>query len=214
MKDTAINCGDNTFNCGEEPDVTATGVNESELGRIESALSQLAARLDPEQAASELELREKYIGAERRLFMTRLERGKILTGYKVLYRPIRKWSEFLRIVNMPRQTAYDLLGANEAETASENDCTKSVQSRSKKSCESFKYGFDIAVDKIVAFANRTIGKLPVAQQQLALDAAMDRLSVGRKPIHITENIIEAQPGSYQITACGTVASEESTEVAA
>jgi len=49
MKGTAINYGDNTFNCGEEPDVTATGVNKSELGRIERALSQLAAGLDPEK---------------------------------------------------------------------------------------------------------------------------------------------------------------------
>jgi hypothetical protein len=32
------------------------GVNESELGRIESALLQLAAGLEPEQAAKELEL--------------------------------------------------------------------------------------------------------------------------------------------------------------
>jgi hypothetical protein len=214
MKGTAINYGDNTFNCGEEPDVTATGVNKSELGRIERALSQLAAGLDPEKAASELELREKYIGAERRLFMTRLERGKILAEYKALYGPIRKWSEFLRIVNMPRQTAYDLLGANEAETASDNDCTESVQSRSKESCESFKYGFDIAVEKAVASLNRIFKRLTETQRDQALAAILDRMGAGARPIRTTEKIILARPGSYRITPSGPVASEASTEVAA
>ncbi|MGD0158366.1 MAG: hypothetical protein ABSB50_19935 [Terracidiphilus sp.] len=149
--------------------------------------------------------------------MTRLERGKILAGYKALYGPIRKWSEFCRIINLSRRTAYNLLNTAdeaEAETPDTANCAKSAQSSRKESSESFKYGFDIAVDKIVAFANRIVSKLPIAQRQSALDAAADRLGAGAKPIHITEELIEAQPDSCRITPCVPVASEKSTEVAA
>jgi protein gp37 len=200
-----------------DPNITAMGVNEVELGRIESALVQLAVGLEPERAAKELELREKYIGAERRLFMTSLERGKILAGYKALYGPIRKWSEFCRIINLPRRTAYNLLNAAdeaEGEAPGTDNCAKSAQSSGKESSEPFKYVFDDAVDKIVTFANRVVSKLPEAQRQPALDAAADQLGAGARPLQITEKIIEAQPDSYQITSCVPVASRKSTEVAA
>src|ERR1019366_4968366 len=101
----------------------AMSINEAEIGRIESELGRLADGLEPEQAAKELELRKQYIGSERRLFLTRLERGEVLVGYKTLYGPLRKWSEFCKIVNLPRQTAYDLLTV-----AGEADRTVSVQS--------------------------------------------------------------------------------------
>jgi hypothetical protein len=173
--------------------------------------------LEPEQAAKELELRQKYIGAERRIFMTRLERGKILAGYKALYGPIRKWSEFCRIISLPRRTAYNLLNAadeTEAETPGTDNCAKSAQSSGKESSESFKYGFDNAVEKIVVFADRVVSKLPDAQRQPALDAAADRLGAGARTVQITEKLIEAQPDSYRITPCVPVASGKSTEVAA
>jgi protein gp37 len=200
-----------------DSDVIATGVNETELRRIETELGQLAEGLESEEAAKELDLREKFISAERRLFMTRLERGKILAGYKALYGPIRKWSEFCRIINLPRRTAYNLLNTAdeaEAETPDTANRAKSAQSGRKESSEPFKYGFDTAVDKIVAFANRVVSSLPEAQRQSALDAVMDRLGAGAKPIHITEELIEAQPDSYRITPCVPVASEKLTEVAA
>ena len=200
-----------------DPDVIAKGVNEAELCRIETELVQLAAGLEPEQAAKELELRQKYIGAERRIFMTRLERGKILAEYKALYGPIRKWSEFCRIVDLPRRTAYNLLNTAdeaEAEAPGTDNCANRAQSSGKESSEPFKYGFDDAVDKIVAFANRVISKLPEAQRQPALDAAADRLGAGARTVQITEKTIEAQPDSYQITSCVPVASRKSSEEAA
>jgi hypothetical protein len=198
-------------------DVIAKGVNEAELDRIETELEQLAGGLESEGAAIELELRKKYIGAERRLFMTHQEGGKILAGYKALYGPIRKWSEFCRIVDLPRRTAYNLLNTAdeaEAETPGADNCAKSAQSSRKESSESFKYGFDVAVDKIVAFAHRVVSKLPEAQRQPALDAAADRMAAGAKPIPISEKLIEAQPGSYRITSSVPVASRKSSESAA
>ena len=200
-----------------DSDVIETGVNESELRRIETELGKLAEGLESEEAAKELDLREKFIGAVRRLFMTRLERSKILAGYKELYGPIRKWSEFCRIINLPRRTAYNLLNTADkagAETPDIANCAESAQSSRKESSEPFKYGFDTAVDKIVAFAHRVVSSLPEAQRQSALDAAADQLGAGAKPIHITEKLIEAQPDSYRITPCAPVASEKSTEVAA
>ena len=58
------------------------GLHEAELGRIAAELGLLAAGLEPDEAAVELKLRGEYISAERRLFLTRLERGRILAGYK------------------------------------------------------------------------------------------------------------------------------------
>jgi protein gp37 len=197
--------------------VIATGVNEAELRRIETELGQLAEELDSEEAAKELELREQFIGAERRLFMTRLERSKILAGFKALYGPIRKWSEFCRIIDLPRRTAYNLLNTADeakAETPDTANCAKSAQSSRKESSEPFKYGFDTAVDKAVASLNRIFKTFTETQRQQALAAVMDRLGAGARPIHITEKLIEAQPDSYRITSSVPVASEKSTEVAA
>jgi protein gp37 len=200
-----------------DPDVIAKGVNEVELDRIETELGQLAEGLESEGAAIELDLRKKFIGTERRLFMTHQERRKVLAGYKALYGPIRKWSEFCRIVDLPRRTAYNLLNTAdeaEAETPGTDNCAKTAQSSGVESSESFKYGFDVAVDKIVAFAHRVVSKLPDAQRQRALDAAADRMGAGAGPIHIFEKLIEAQPDSYQVTSCVPVASGKSTEEAA
>jgi hypothetical protein len=152
-----------------DPDLIAMGINESELGRIENKLGQLAEGLEPEEAGKELELREKYIGAERRLFMSRQERGSILAAYKDLYGPLRKWSEFLRIVDLPRQTAYDLLAV-----AREADSTVSVQSpRAARSAKTF--GLEEAVDKAAGAVQRTLGRLPEKDRQAALNRLVERL---------------------------------------
>lgn len=204
MKGAAIKWCDSTF-------------NEAELDRIETELGQLAGGLESKGAAIEFELRKKYVGAERRPFMTHQERGKILAGYKALYGPIRKWSEFCRIVDLPRRTAYNLLNTAdeaEAETPGTGNCAKSAHSSCKESSESSKYGFDIAVNKIVAFAHRVVSKLPNAQRQPALDAAADRMGAGARPVHISEELIEAQPCSYRITSSVPVASGKSSESAA
>ena len=200
-----------------DPDAIEIGANDSELGCIESALVQLAVGLEPEQAAMEQELRKAYISVQRRIFITNLERGKILAGYKSLYGPIRKWSEFCRIINLPRRTAYNLLDAAdeaEPETPGTADCADLAQSTGKERSESFKYGFDIAVDRIVAYARRVVSKLSEAQRQPALDAAADRMGAGARPIHMSKKLIEAQPGPYRMTSIVPVASGKSSESAA
>ena len=184
-----------------DSEVIAKGVNEAELRRIETELGRLAGGLEPEQSAKELELRKQYIGTERRLFLTRLERGQVLVGYKALYGPIRKWSEFCKIVDLPRRTAYNLLNtADESgtETRGTANCAKSAQSSRKVSSEPFKYGFDTAVDKAVASFNRIFKKFTEAQRQQALAAVMDRLGAITGSDKLPKRTVEAQPGSYEL----------------
>lgn len=183
-----------------DPEVIAKGVNEAELRRVETELGRLADGLEPEQSAKELELRKQYVGTERRLFLSRFERGQVLVGYKALYGPIRKWSEFCKIVDLPRRTAYNLLNTTdeaEAETPDTVNCAKSTQSSRKESSESFKYGFDIAVDKAVASLNRVFKGFTETQRQQALAAVVDRLGAGTT-FHKLPKTVEAQPGSYEL----------------
>ena len=77
------------------PEAAQSRQHEARLVRIESELEKLAAGLEPEEAGVELKLRGEYLSAERGLFLTRLERGWVLAGYKTLYSPKRQWSEFL-----------------------------------------------------------------------------------------------------------------------
>ena len=197
-----------------DSDVNMSGINQAELGHIETKLGELAACLTPDEAAKEIKLRVEYINAERSLFSSRLDRGIALAKYHALYAPLGKLSKFLRIVKVDRRTAYRLIEKAEAETLG---CVKMTQLASKERKEPtspLRYGFDIAVEKIVAFANRVVSKLPEAQRQAALDAAADRIGAGAKPIHVNENLIEAQPDSSRITSCVPVASGKSTVVAA
>ncbi len=49
-----------------DPDVNTLGINEAELGHIETKLGELAACLTPDEAEKELKLRVEYISAENR----------------------------------------------------------------------------------------------------------------------------------------------------
>ena len=147
--------------------------HEADLGRIAAELGQLAAGLEPEEAGVELKLRGEFISAERSLFLNCRERGRVVTGYKAIYGPKRKWSEFCRIVKLPRQTSYDLLAAVAAEEMI--DSTESVQSRGKARRSPVGYDFDTAVDKAEASINRIFKGLTETQRQQALDALLDRL---------------------------------------
>jgi protein gp37 len=154
-------------------DEIGKGLHEAELGRIASELGLLAVELEPNDAANELKLRVEYISAERRLFLTRLERGQILAGYKALYGPLRKWSEFLRVIGVARRTAYDLLGA--VDEAEASVCAETAQSRFKRRGSAGGYDFDTAVDKAEASLNRIFKGLTETQRQQALDALVNRL---------------------------------------
>jgi hypothetical protein len=127
----------------------------------------------PEEAGVELNLRGEFISAERGLFLNCRERGRVVAGYKAIYGPKRKWSEFCRIVKLPRQTSYDLLASAEAEEMIES--TESVQSPGKMRRPQVGYNFDTAVDKAVASLNRIFRGMTETQRQQALDALVDRL---------------------------------------
>jgi hypothetical protein len=158
-----------------DPDAIATCINESELSRIASELERLADGLEPEQAAEELELRKQFIGAERRLFLTRIERGQVLAGYKALYGPLRKWTEFCKIVNLPRQTAYDLLAVASEEDA-EGNRTDSVQSlRRRRPARKQALSTAEVVDRAAAAVERALGLLPEQDRGKALDKLVERL---------------------------------------
>ena len=148
------------------------GLHEADLGRIASELGQLAAALEPEEAAVEFKLREEYISAERRLFLTRLERGQVLVGYKALYGPLRKWSAFCKIVNLSRQTAYDLLTV-----AGEVDRTVSVQSpRAARPAKKQTLTTVEAVDRATVAVERVLDLLPEQDRANALDKLVERLT--------------------------------------
>ena len=151
------------------------GRHEADLGRIAAELGQLAAGLEPEEAGVELKLRGEFISAEHGLFLNCRERGRVVAGYKTIYGPKRKWSEFCRIVNLPRQTSYDLLAAAEAKEMI--DSTESVQSSGKARRSPVGYDFDTAVDKAEASINRIFKGLTETQRHQALDALLDRLVI-------------------------------------
>ena len=69
---------------------------------IESDLADLASSLDATAAEAERSLRARYLENERRLFLNRREKGEILAGYKSIYAPIQRWSDFLRRIGVPR----------------------------------------------------------------------------------------------------------------
>jgi hypothetical protein len=131
--------------------------------------------LEPEEAGVELKLRGEFISAERGLFLNCRERGRVVAGYKAIYGPKRKWSEFCRIVKLPRQTSYDLLAAAGAEEMI--DRTESVQSRGMVRRPQVGYDFDTAVDKAEASLTRIFRGLTETQRQQAMDALVDRLGV-------------------------------------
>jgi hypothetical protein len=146
---------------------------EARMQTMELGLAQLAADLEPTSAASERTLRSRLLESERNLFLTRREKAEILVAYKALYGPLRKWSEFVKIVGIPRRTSYDLLQVvSAAEEEMNSDCADSAQSRDDGE---FVYAFDAAVEKAVKALTRLFRRLPEAQRHRAILATMDRL---------------------------------------
>jgi hypothetical protein len=160
----------------EEEECEIAGRHEGELTRLADELASLAGGLELEEAQVELKLRRQLIDAERTLFLTRRERAKIVAGFKSIYGPRRQWSQFCRIVNLPRQTSYDLLEQSREE-AGDTDSTESIQSNSggKMLRLPVRYTFDAAVVRAVASLNRIFSGLTGAQRHQALDATVDRL---------------------------------------
>jgi protein gp37 len=89
-----------------DPDQIASDLNASALNRIGVELDRLAADLEPIQTEAERRLRNRYLKVEGKLFSDRQEKGRVLREYHALYAPLGKWSEFLRIAEVDRRTAY------------------------------------------------------------------------------------------------------------
>jgi hypothetical protein len=149
--------------------------HEERMRYLDTALAKLAHGLEPEPAEVELALRSRFLGCERAIFLNRREKAEILAGYKRLYGPSRKWSEFLKTIGIPPRTSYDLLKLVQKpeESISRTDCAESAQSDNG---EPLKYGFDLAVGKAVSYLNRLFKRLTVQQRQQALNAILDRVA--------------------------------------
>lgn len=122
-----------------------TSKNEATLGRIDFELGELAAGLSGSVAEQERVLRPRLIDVERSLFLNRAEKGRILLQYKAIYGPLRKWSAFLRVIGLPRQSSYDLMAWAE--------CTNSVQSTFRQSREV------MTVDQAISKASLSVARL-------------------------------------------------------
>jgi hypothetical protein len=149
------------------------------LKRIESDLAELASSLDATATEAERSLRARYLENERRLFLNRREKGEILAGYKSIYAPIQRWSDFLRRIGVPRQTAYDLVRSFEESIGDACDprqgCTDSVQDQADG--KKFEYVFDLVVARGTKALNRVLKPLNGPQRQQAIDAILDSVSV-------------------------------------
>jgi protein gp37 len=162
-----------------DPDRIASGISEAEMSSINTALEQLANGLSQGQSTIEINLRSQFFNVERSIFITRQEKGKVLAGFKALYSPSRKWTEFCRIVNIPRQTAYDLLAAvDEAEAPGDTGKrTESVQSPTGKAQRApIEYDFDSIVNRAENSLNRILRPLTEGQRADAMEAIWDRLT--------------------------------------
>ena len=148
------------------------------LKHIESDLAELASSLDATAAEAERPLRARYLENERRLFLNRREKGAILAAFKTIYVPIQRWSDFLRRIGMPRQTAYDLVRSFEESRIDlcgpEEGCTDSVQDPADG--KEFEYVFDQVVARGARVLNRVLTPLSGPQRQQAIDAILDRIS--------------------------------------
>jgi hypothetical protein len=158
------------------------------LAFLEKGLAGLAAKLDPAKAKGELKLRKQYLSIERSLFQTGVEKGKILVQYKTLYEPLRKWTAFCRIVNVPLRNTYNLMAAAlNADAQNEvtdlgNHAKLARLLGSKEPRNSPDYDFDTAVEKIIASINRIMAGFAEPQRQQALAAVVDRMGMVRKPV--------------------------------
>jgi protein gp37 len=139
---------------------------ERYLGHLNSELERLASILEPDAARQEQKLRSEFIEVERRLFLSRAEKGRILLRYKTIYGPRRLWTQFLKIIGLARQTSYDLMAEAESDGA---DCTGSVQSRpsAQHDGDSRKSAALSQTDRLRSTIERNLAKLP-EHEQLAL----------------------------------------------
>lgn len=74
-----------------------------------AALDELAAELSGRDVAKELKLRTQLEKAEYRLWMGRREKGRVLSAYRELYKPLEKWYDFCKAIGLNERTALNLI---------------------------------------------------------------------------------------------------------
>lgn len=142
------------------------------FGHLNSELERLALILEPDAARQEQKLRSEFIEVERRLFLSRAEKGRILLRYKAVYGPRRLWTQFLKIIGLARQTSYDLMAEAESDQA---DCPEFVQSRpsARRDADSRKTLAGSPTNRLRSAIERNLAKLPQDEQMaLVRDLAM------------------------------------------
>lgn len=81
-----------------------------ETGKLNCAvLDELATQLSGRDVAKELKLRTQLEKVEHRLWMDRCEKGRVLSAYRDLYKPLGKWYDFCEAVGLNQRTALNFI---------------------------------------------------------------------------------------------------------
>lgn len=101
-----------------------------ETGKLNCAvLDELATELSGSDVAKELKLRTQLEKAEHRLWMGRCEKGRVLSAYRDLYKPIGKWYDFCEAVGLNQRTALNLINDYTAANAVPEPIHQAAQKR-------------------------------------------------------------------------------------
>lgn len=136
-----------------------------ETGKLNCAvLDELATQLSGRDAATELKLRTQLEKAEHRLWMGRCEKGRVLSAYRDLYKPLGKWYEFCEAVGMDKRTALNHINDYTAAQAVPKAIRDSAQKR----------GLDLAAKKNRPVLSKLIelGSDQISDPDVLLDKAI------------------------------------------
>ena len=75
----------------------------------DNKLNTLAEDLPAAELEREYTLRKELLDAERNLWVSRYDKGRILSEYRALYRPLGKWQAFCKAVCVNDRTALNLI---------------------------------------------------------------------------------------------------------
>lgn len=136
--------------------------------KIHADLASIArdAGLVGEAASTELRLREHLIDVERKLFLTRIEKGKILDQYRSIYSPLGLFSRFLQAIAVPRKTAYRWM--DEAE----GPCVRVTQ-RASAPVPMSDRGHSVTTAQVLRAVRRQIERLPERYRLSVVAALVD-----------------------------------------
>jgi hypothetical protein len=157
------------------------------LDNMTKGLSDLAEKavkgnkFTEEQAKQELSLREQFLKVTKSFFASRLERGMVLMEYQRFYTPLGMLSDFLKVADVDRRTAYRWI-----------DLAKSAKS-GKSNHSPIKHRLDSSmvpkVKEIISSVKRAIKGLDEDDQKDVLRAVSEwltdyRKNIGKEPLKI------------------------------